>query len=132
MQKKLLAFSKSLYTYYNKNFFNQEIKTTNLNYGSYKCKIKLETKIMARSVTTKRISSFRKLAWFQYWFDGEEYLAYASDDGIKILAKGKDEVFLPWAVVEELVYWIKWKLEIDLGDETPPKYRKVKTMNYSR
>jgi len=87
---------------------------------------------MAKAVTTKRVSSFRKLAWFQYWFNGEEYLAYASDDGIKILAKGKDEVFLPWAVVEELVYWIKWKLEIDLGDETPPKYRKIKTMNYSR
>jgi len=83
---------------------------------------------MAKAVTTKRISSFRKLAWFQYWFGGEEYLAYASDDGIKILVKGKGEVFLPWAVVEELVYWIKWKLEVDLGDETPPKYRKIKTM----
>jgi len=72
-------------------------------------------------IAAKKVASFRKLAWFQYWYDGEEYLAYASDNGVRVLVKGKSEIFLPWAVIEEIVNWIKWKLEINLGDEKPPK-----------
>lgn len=63
------------------------------------------------------------MAWFGYWYDGEEYLAYAEDNGVRIVVKGRGEVFLPWPVIEEIVYWVKWKLEVDLGDKTSLKIK---------